>query len=115
MHSLTSSDMIYILHSLSINPKSFCFLESIDTARNRCRVTIRRAKHTFTKWKCTDLLDSPTDKNFWPLAKNIFNNFCKTAFPHLIRSDGCVAKTRSKKANLFGLLFPSNLTLDDSG
>src|SRR5678815_790873 len=50
-----------------------------------------------------------------PLAKNISTNFCKSAFPSLIRSDGSVANSPSEKANLFGLLFSSNCTLDNSG
>src|SRR5678815_1711052 len=97
------------------NSHSPITLTNFHSARNRCRDTIRQAKRTFTKRKCDNLLGSPTDKNFWPLAKNISNNFCKSAFPPLIRSDGSVANSPSEKANLFGLLFSYNSTLDDSG
>src|SRR5678816_1754058 len=46
--------------------------------------------------KCANLLGSPTDKSF------ISSNFCKSAFPPLIRSDHCVANSPTEKANLFG-------------
>ena len=97
------------------NSPSPITLANFHSARNRCRDILRRTKRTFIKRKCADLHGSPTDKNFWPLVKNISNNFCKSAFPPLIRSDGSVANTPSEKANLFGLLFSSNSTLLDSG
>ena len=97
------------------NSPSPITLANFHSARNRCRDTLRRAKHAFTKRKCANLTDSPTEKSFWPLAKNISNNFCKSVFPPLIRPDNTVANTPSEKANLFGLLFSSNSTLDDSG
>src|SRR5678815_2911490 len=90
-------------------------LANFHSARNRCRDTLRRAKRAFIKRKCANLLGSPTDKSFWPLAKNVSSNFCKSAFPPLIRSDDSVANSPTEKANLFGLLFSSNSTLDDSG
>src|SRR6201990_3034029 len=76
---------------------------------------LRRSKRAFIKRKCVDLHGSPTDKNFCPLVKNISNNFCKSAFPPHIRSDGSIVNTPSEKANLFGLLFSSYSTLHDSG
>src|SRR5678815_3077503 len=98
------------------NSRSPITLANFHSARNRCRDTLRRAKRTFIKRKCTDLLGSPTDKSLWPLAKNISSNFCRSSFPPLIRSDDSVVNTPTEKANhLFGLLFSSNLTLDDSG
>src|SRR5678816_569723 len=42
--------------------------------------TFRRAKRAFIKRKCANFLGSPTDKSFWPLAKNISSNFCKCHF-----------------------------------
>src|ERR1700755_1708381 len=97
------------------NSPSPITLANFHSDRNRCRDILRRAKQTFTKRRCAELLNSPTEKSFWPLAKNISNNFCKSSFPPLIRSDGSVANTPTEKANLFGLLFSSNSTLDDSG
>src|SRR6201990_1221760 len=97
------------------NSPSPITLANFHSVRNRCRDVLRRTKRAFIKRKCADLHGSPTDKNFWPLVKNISNNFCKSPFPPLIRSDGSVANTPSEKANLFGLLFSSYSTLLDSG
>src|SRR5678815_2065703 len=97
------------------NSRSPITLANFHSARNRGRDSLRQANRTFIKRKCADLLGSPTDKSFWPLAKNIFNSFCKSSFPPLIRSDDSVANTPTEKANLFGLLFSFNSTLDDSG
>src|SRR5678816_2454505 len=44
----------------------------------------KRAKRTFIKRKCANFLGSPTDKSFWPLAKNISSNFCKSPFPLMV-------------------------------
>src|SRR6201990_1669001 len=70
-------------------------LANFHSARIRCRDVLRRSKRAFINGKCADLHGSPTDKNFWPLVKNISNNFCKSAFPPLIRSDGSIANTPS--------------------
>src|SRR5678815_3700414 len=69
------------------NSRSPITLANFHSARNRCRDTLRRAKRAFIKRKGANLLGSPTEKSFWPLAKNISNNFCKSAFRSLIRSD----------------------------
>ncbi|KAL7641915.1 UNVERIFIED_CONTAM: hypothetical protein RMT77_007789 [Armadillidium vulgare] len=89
-------------------------LANFPSTGNHCRDILRRAKRTFTKRRCAELLNSPTIKPFWPLAKNLSYNFCKSSFSLLSRSDDSVANISTEKANLFGLLF-SNSTLDDSG
>src|SRR6201990_2929507 len=71
------------------NSPSPITLANFHSDRNRCRDILRRAKQTFTKRRCAELLNSPTEKSFWPLAKNI-SNFRKSSFPPLIRSDGSV-------------------------
>src|SRR5678815_4684211 len=78
------------------NSRSTITLANFHSARNSCRDTLRRAKLAFIKGKCANLLGFPTDKSF------ISSNFCKSAFPPLIRSDHCVANSPTKKANLFG-------------
>src|SRR5678815_3890024 len=77
------------------NSRSPITLANFHSARNRCRDTLRRAKLAFIKGKRANLLGSPTDKSF------ISSNFCKSAFPPLIRSDHCVANSPTEKANLF--------------
>ena len=72
------------------------------------------ARNHYISRKCAGLLNSPTDKNFWPLAKSISNNFCKSSFPPLIRPDGSIANSPTEKADLFGLLFSTNSNLNDS-
>ena len=84
------------------------------SARNRCKAVIRRAKHSFIKRKCDRLTSSPSDKPFWSLTKCILNNFCNSNFPPLFKSDGSIANSPAEKANLFGSLFSSNSSLDDS-
>jgi len=84
------------------------------SSRNRCKAIIRKVKRAFIKKKCADLSSSPTDKSFWSLAKNISNNFCTSSFPPLFRPDQSIANSPSEKAALFGSLFSSNSTLDDS-
>src|SRR5678816_1739517 len=76
------------------NSRSPITLANFHSARNRCRDTLRRAKRAFIKGKCANLLGSLTDKCF------ISSNFCKSAFPPLIRSDLCVANSPTEKANL---------------
>ena len=68
-------------------------LANFHSAQNRCRDVLRQTKRTFAKRKCSALHGSPTDKYFWPLVKNISNNFCKSTFPPLILSDSSVANT----------------------
>merc|ERR1712002_923990 len=84
------------------------------SARNRCKATIRRVKHSFIQRKCDNLTLSPSNSAFWSLAKNVSNNFCNSSFPPLIRSDDSITISPSDKANLFGSLFSSNSSLDDS-
>src|SRR5678815_4439037 len=78
------------------NSRSPITLANFHLARNRCRDTLRRAKLAFIKGKCANLLGSPTNKSF------ISSNFCKSAFPPLIRSDHSVVNSPTEKANLFG-------------
>ena len=62
-----------------------------------------------------DKLNSfPTEKCFWSLSKKIFNNFCNSSFPSLIRPDGSIACSPTDKANLFGSYFSANSSLSDS-
>ena len=48
------------------------------------------------------------------LSKKIFNNFCNSSFPSLIRPDGSIACSPTDKANLFGSYFSPNSSLSDS-
>ena len=64
--------------------------------------------------KKSHLTASPTNSYFWSLAKSVSNNFCKSGFPPLFRADGSIAVSPAEKANLFGSLFSSNSSLDDS-
>ena len=49
-----------------------------------------------------------------PYPKKIFNNFCNSSFPSLIRPDGSIACSPTDKANLSGSHFPANSSLSDS-
>ena len=46
--------------------------------------------------------------------KKIFNNFCNSSFPSLIRPDGSIVCSPTDKANLFGSYFSANSSLSDS-
>ena len=48
------------------------------------------------------------------MSKKIFNNFCNSSFPSLIRPDGSIACSPTDKANLFGSYFSVNSSLSDS-
>ena len=84
------------------------------SARNRCSAKLRRARSSFRKRKIDKLNSSPTEKCFWSLSKKIFNNFCNSSFPSLIRPDGSIACSPTDKANLFGSYFSANSSLSDS-
>ena len=84
------------------------------SARNRCSAKLRRACSPFRKRKIDKLNSSPTEKCFWSLSKKIFNNFCNSSFPSLIRPDGSIVCSRTDKANLFGSHFSANSSLSDS-
>ena len=87
---------------------------SYISARNTAKSVLRSAKHNFLKRKCDELSSSSSEGSLWSLAKNISQNFSQSSFPPLFRADGTVAATPSEKANLFGTLFSSNSTMDDS-
>ena len=87
---------------------------SFKAARNHCTSHLRRKKHLFVKRKTSNTVLSLTEKSFWSLANKVLNNFCKSNFPPLIRTDGSIAITPSEKANLFGSLFSANSSVDDS-
>ena len=70
--------------------------------------------HLSVKGKLDKLNSSPTEKCFWSLSKKIFNNFCNSSFPSLIRPDGSIACSPTDKANLFGSYFSANSSLSDS-
>ena len=57
---------------------------------------------------------SPTEKCFWSLSKNFFNNFCNPSFLSLICPDGSIACSPTDKANLFGSYFSANSSLSNS-
>ena len=84
------------------------------SARNRCSAKLRRACSSFRKRKIDKLNSSPTEKCFWSLSKKIFNNFCNSSFPSLIRPDGSIACSPTDKANLFRSYFSANSSLSDS-
>lgn len=48
------------------------------------------------------------------MAKSIWNNFCRNTFPLLYRSDDTTTVSRNDKETLFGSLFSSVSTLDNS-
>ena len=101
-------------HRAMINSPSHYTHSNFISARNHAKSTLRRTKRAFIHRKCAGLTNSTTTKSFWSLAKNISNNFCKSSFPPLFRTDNSIANTPTEKANLFGSLFSSNSTLDDS-
>ena len=84
------------------------------SARSHCSGKICRAHSSFRKQKIDKLKPSPTEKCFWSLSKKIFNNFCNSSFPSLIRPDGSIACSPTGKANLFGSYFSANSSLSDS-
>ena len=84
------------------------------SARNRCSAKLRRDRSSFRKRKIDKLNSSPTEKCFWSLSKKIFNNFCNSSFPSLVRPDGSIACSPTDKANLFGSYFSANSSLSDS-
>ena len=84
------------------------------SARNRCSAKLRRARLSFCERKIDKLNSSPTEKCFWSLSKKIFNNFCNSSFPSLIRPDGSIACSPTDKANLFGSYFSANSSLSDT-
>ena len=86
---------------------------TVISARNRCSAKIRRARSSFRKRKI-DKLNSSTEKCFWSLSKKIFNNFCNSNFPSLIRPDGSIACSPTDKANIVGSYFSANSSLGDS-
>ena len=51
---------------------------------------------------------------FRSLSKKIFNNFCNSSFPSVIRPDGSIACSPTDKTNLFGSYFSANSSLSDS-
>ena len=80
----------------------------------RCSAKLRRARSSFRKRKIDKLNSSPTEKCFRSLSQKIFNNFCNSSFPSLIRPDGSVACSPTDKANLFGSYFSANSSLSNS-
>ena len=69
------------------------------SARNRCSTKISRARSSFRKRKIDKLNSSPTETCFWSLPKKkIFNNFCNSSFPSLIRPDNSIACSPTDKA-----------------
>ena len=97
-----------------IRSRSDLTFRAFIAARNRCKAQIRRAKKSFVMRKKSRLTSSPTTSSFWSLSKSISNNFCKSGFPPLFRSDDTIAVSPADKANLFGSLFSANSSLDDS-
>ena len=57
---------------------------TIISAGNRCSAKIRRASSSFRKRKTDKLNSSPIEKVSGPYPTKIFNNFCTSAFPHLL-------------------------------
>ena len=84
------------------------------SARNRCSAKIGRARSSFRKRKIDKLKSSPTEKCFWSISPKIFNNFCNSSFPSLIRPDCSIACSPTDKANLFGSYFSASSSLSDS-
>ena len=108
---IAARDRAYHAWNLSKSPDThFAYI----SARNHCKAVLCKAKHSFILRKCANLSNSPKEKSFWSLAKNISNNFCKSTFPPLFRSDDTIAVAPTEKATLFGSLFSSNSALDDS-
>ena len=98
--------------SYQASPSEFTHATFIS-ARNRCSAKLRRARSSFRERKIDKLNSSPTEKCFWSLSKKIFNNFCNSSFPSLIRPDGSIACSTTDKANLFGSYFSANSSLSD--
>jgi hypothetical protein len=106
--ALKAKDSAYRRYSR--NPSTASHANYILT-RNRCKSTLKTAKHNFIRRKCNNLLHNGTDKSFWSLFNNISNNFCKSSFPPIIGQDGSVASSPESKATLFASLFSQNSTL----
>ena len=99
--------------SYQSSPSELTHATFIST-RNRCSAKLCRARSSFRKRKIDKLNSSPTEKCFWSLSKKIFNNFCNSSFPSLIRPDGSIACSPTDKANLFGSYFSDNSSLSNS-
>ena len=84
------------------------------SARNCCYAKVHKARSSFCKRKIDKLISSPSEKCLWYLSKKIFNNFCNSSFPSLIRPDGSIACSPTDEANLFGSYFSVNSSLSDS-
>ena len=107
------SDREVVHQSYQASPSELTHAAFIS-ARNRCSDEIHRARSFFRKRKIDKLNSSATEKCFCFLSKKIFNNFCNSSFPSLIRPDGSIACSTTDKANLFGSHFSANFSLSDS-
>ena len=86
---------------------------SFNLARNHCAAQFGKKKDLYVRRTSSNTANFLTEISFWSLANNILNYFCKSNFP-LIHADGCIANTLTKKANIFGSLFLTNSSSDDS-
>ena len=82
-----------------LSPESQALYISV---RNHAKSVLQLAKNSFIHRKCQNLssYNSPRDV-FWPLAKNITNNFTSLSFPPLLQPDGTNAIASISKAELF--------------
>ena len=97
-----------------LESRSLLTFRAFQAARNRCKNILRRAKTSFAKRKVNGLTSSPTNSGLFSLAKAFSKNFCHSGFPPLFYSNGSIAVSPSEKASLFGSLFSSNSSVDDS-
>ena len=108
------SDREGACRSYQASPSEITHATSIS-ARNHYSAKLHRARSSFCKRKIDKLNSSPTEKNIsGPYPKKIFNNFCNSSFPSLIRPDGSIACSPTEKANLFCSYFSANSSLSDS-
>lgn len=75
-------------------------------------VSMAKAEHIGRIGERLARLPSGT-RAFWSLAKAVEGNFCQPSFPPLRREDDLLAHDAKEKAELLGILFASNSTLDD--
>jgi len=86
--------------------------QAFTEARNEYNRTITQSKDTFNTRIKDKVISCPNGgKSFWSLAKNISQNFCKSAFPPLVFDDEIIS-TSTGKAEIFAKMFAANSTLN---
>ncbi|XP_052750997.1 uncharacterized protein LOC128200723 [Galleria mellonella] len=86
----------------------------LNAASRSSKRVIARAKFEFVGRIGRRLSSLPSgNRAFWSLAKAAQGNFCQSSFPPLRKPNGNLAYSAKEKADLFGILFASNSTMDE--